>query len=499
MSEPIIIQGGMGAAVSNWRLARAVSTTGLLGVVSGTAIEGVLSLRLQNGDPDGHMRRALAHFPFPEISERILSKYFIPGGKKDDQPFRTIPMFKLNPGRELIELTVAANFVEVFLAKEGHSGLVGINYLEKIQLPILPSLYGAMLAGVDYVLMGAGIPRSIPGTLDKLALHELVSLRVNVEGADSDDTFEINFDPRSIWSEPDAPLKRPKFLAIVSSTVLAATLSKKSNGKVDGFVIEAPTAGGHNAPPRGELKLNENGEPIYGPRDVVDLELVKKLGVPFWLAGSFASPEKLKWALDQGASGIQVGTVFAFCQESGIADGLKKHIIKKALSGNLTVFTDPLASPTGFPFKVVELENSMSEKDVSDSRPRVCDLGYLRTAYKKENGTVGFRCPGEPVDIYLAKGGKIEDTIGKKCLCNAMVANIGLPQVRKDGYVEPPLITSGNDILQIADYVKEGELSYSAQDVIRHLLSEVEKPQCADTPMPINTLKRSFQESSVTN
>ena len=471
MSEPKIIQGGMGAAVSNWRLARAVSKKGLLGVVSGTAIEGVMALRLQSGDPEGHMRRALGHFPFPEIAERILSRYYIAGGKKTDESFCTIPMFKLNPDQALIELTVAANFVEVFLAKEGHHGLVGINYLEKIQLPILPSLYGALLAGVDYVLMGAGIPRFIPGTLDKLVLHAPVSLKVNVEGASSEDNFEITFDPRMINPEAREPLNRPKFLAIVSSSVLAATLSKKSNGKVDGFVIEAPTAGGHNAPPRGTLKLDEKGEPIYGARDLVDLDEVRKLGLPFWLAGSFASPEKLKYALEQGASGIQVGTVFAFCQESGIEDGLKKHIIKKAQSGDLRVFTDPLASPTGFPFKVVELEGSMSEKEVAENRPRVCDLGYLRTAYKKDDGTVGFRCPGEPADIYVRKGGKIEDTVGKKCLCNAMVANIGLPQVRKSGYVEPVLVTSGNDILQIAGYLKEGETSYSAAAVIDHLLS----------------------------
>lgn len=482
MSEPIIIQGGMGAAVSNWRLARAVSTKGLLGVVSGTAIEGVMALRLQSGDPDGHMRRALKHFPFPDISERILSRYFIPGGKNSDQPFRTIPMFKLNPDRALVELTIAANFAEVFLAKEGHSGLVGINYLEKIQLPILPSLYGAMLAGVDYVLMGAGIPRSIPGTLDRLALHEPVSLKVNVEGANSEDNFEIKFDPRIINPLAQTPLKRPKFLAIVSSSALATTLSKKSNGKVHGFVIEAPTAGGHNAPPRGALKLNERGEPTYGSRDVVDLFEIKKLGLPFWLAGSAASPEKLEAALAQGASGIQVGTVFAFCQESGIADGLKTHIIQKALTGNLKVFTDPLASPTGFPFKVVELDGSQSEKDVADTRTRICDLGYLRTAYKKEDGAVGFRCPGEPVDVYLSKGGKIEDTIGKKCLCNAMVANIGLPQVRKDGYVELPLVTSGNDILQIASYVEQGKTSYSAADVIEHLLSAPSPLKCSDLP-----------------
>ena len=71
----------MGAAVSGWKLARAVSLTGQLGVVSGTALDVVLARRLQLGDPDGHLRRALDMFPFPEIAQRVLQRYFIPGGK----------------------------------------------------------------------------------------------------------------------------------------------------------------------------------------------------------------------------------------------------------------------------------------------------------------------------------------------------------------------------------------------------------------------------------
>jgi hypothetical protein len=63
----------------------------------------------------------------------------------------------------LQELTVAANFVEVFLAKEGHGGQVGINYLRKIELPLPFACYGAMLAGVDHVLVGAGSPAELPG------------------------------------------------------------------------------------------------------------------------------------------------------------------------------------------------------------------------------------------------------------------------------------------------------------------------------------------------
>ena len=42
----------MGVATSGWRLARAVSQLGQLGVVSGTLLAVVLARRLQEGDPN---------------------------------------------------------------------------------------------------------------------------------------------------------------------------------------------------------------------------------------------------------------------------------------------------------------------------------------------------------------------------------------------------------------------------------------------------------------
>ena len=63
MSQPVIIQAGMGVGVSNWVLANAVARMGGLGVVSGTALDSVLIRRLQSGDPGGHIERALSHFP----------------------------------------------------------------------------------------------------------------------------------------------------------------------------------------------------------------------------------------------------------------------------------------------------------------------------------------------------------------------------------------------------------------------------------------------------
>src|SRR5689334_20851538 len=117
MSHPKIIQGGMGVAVSNWRLARAVSQAGQLGVVSGTALANILVRRLQLGDSGGEMRRALQHFPIPEIATRILDEYFISGGKPMNAPFKLAAMPGLQSCAGLNALTVAANFVEVFLAK----------------------------------------------------------------------------------------------------------------------------------------------------------------------------------------------------------------------------------------------------------------------------------------------------------------------------------------------------------------------------------------------
>jgi nitronate monooxygenase len=474
MSQPKIIQGGMGVAVSGWQLARAVSMLGQLGVVSGTGLAIVLSRGLQVGDASGKLRFALQHFPIPAIAERILKHHFIAGGKAPDAPFISSPLPTLRPGPALVELTVAANFVEVFLAKHGHDGLVGINFLEKMQLPTLPSLYGAMLAGVDYVLMGAGIPRSIPGALDLLAKGEPAELKIDVIGALPGEDFLSTFDPREFCAGAAPMLKRPLFLGIVASATLAMALAKKANGRVDGFVVEGDTAGGHNAPPRGAMQLNSTGEPIYGPRDVADLEKIRELGLPFWLAGSYGQPGKLAQALRQGASGIQVGTAFAFCAESGIQAELKRQTIQLAIAGQAKVFTDPVASPTGFPFKVLQLSGTLSEALQYTARERSCDLGYLRHVYRKPDGTPGYRCPAEPAEDFVRKGGAMADAEGRKCLCNGLVANIGLGQVRSETETELPLVTAGDNVSFIHRFLKPGADSYTAADVIRQLLDETE-------------------------
>jgi nitronate monooxygenase len=471
MQFPRIIQGGMGVGVSNWRLANAVSKLGQLGVVSGTALDSLFVRRIADGDPGGHMRRGLDAFPFPEMAKRIWDEYYVPGGKPAGAAYPLPPMHQRRDVRKVVELCIVSNFVEVFLAREGHKNPVGINFLEKVQMPHLSSIYGAMLAGVGYVLMGAGIPLHIPGVLDAFAAHHSSEYKLSVTGAAQAQDTAMLFDPAEYAEGPLPLLHRPRFLAIVSSNTLATTMLRRATGRVDGLVIESPTAGGHNAPPRGKLVLNASGEPVYGERDLVNLADLRTLGVPFWLAGGYGNAESVRYAIEQGAAGVQVGTAFAFSEESGLRPDLKQSLLAQAVTGSGQVFTDPLASPTGFPFKVAQVQGSYSDSEVAEARTRVCDIGLLRESYITPDGKIGYRCSAEPVANYLSKGGKVEETVGRKCLCNALFANIGHQQVRKDGSIEPPLVTVGDDLNTVAQFLAPGQSSYSAADVVESLLS----------------------------
>jgi NAD(P)H-dependent flavin oxidoreductase YrpB (nitropropane dioxygenase family) len=471
---PLVIQGGMGVGVSSWPLARAVALGGQLGVVSGTALDTLFVRRLQDGDPGGHLRRALGRFPHPRVAAEVLTRYFRRDGRPARTPYKPLALYEQVVDKVREQVTVLANFAEVLLAKEGHQGAVGINLLTKVQLPTLASLYGAMLAGVDYVLMGAGIPREIPGALDRLAEHLPAALKLELDGGEEAPGERLTFDPATLRPPAAQPLRRPRFLAIVASNSLATLLARKASGHVDGFVVEGPTAGGHNAPPRGERRHNQRGEPIYGARDHVDLGQLAALGRPFWLAGGSGSPERLAAARAAGAAGVQVGTLFALCRESGLLAALKRRVLAALRRGTVDVVTDPRASPTGYPFKVVQLEETLAQEPAYAARQRVCDLGYLRRPYRRPDGELGYRCPAEPVERFLAKGGDGAETAGRKCLCNALLADVGHGQVRPGGE-ELPLVTGGDELARLPPaLVARGD--FTAADVLAYLLA---------TPAPV--------------
>ncbi len=484
-----ILQGGMGFYVSNNDLARAVAICGQAGIVSGTGLAIVIARRLQDGDPGGHIRRALDHFPKPEIAEEIWDKYYIAGGRPNDTDYIPVPVPSHKPGKFAINLFIVANFVEIWLAKQGHNGLIGVNYLEKLQTPHLYEVFGAMLAGVDFVIVGAGLGGQFPKMIHDLYNSEAAHYKLNVTGTGSptgkgDDRypdFIMEFDPKSIISHEDfqrLELIKPLCLFIVSTPAAANILLRMSGDfPPDGFVVEGPKAGGHNAPPRGRVvELNERGEPIYNleGKDNPGYAEIKAFGLPFWIAGESCSPEALQFALEQGAQGVQIGTAFSLCRESGIQPEIKQRSVQDILNGTYDVYTSLKASPTKFPFKVVMREGTMWDLKVYNSRTRICDLGYLREAYwytsKRGEYTVGWRCSSEPIDDYILKGGKLEDTDGSMCVCNGLTETVGCGHGRGDGIAEAPLITSGDNTDFLLHMPLGDDGLYGAKDVLYYVL-----------------------------
>ena len=466
---PKIVQGGMGVGVSRWRLAQRVSRYGQLGVISATAPDNLLIRGLQNGDPDGELREALEQFPNQDIARRIFERFFIKGGKAPGERYilNQFPAFErtgdsefMLRNKELEDTLVAGAFVEVYLAKRGHTNPIGANFLNKIGWAQLPTLYGTMLAGVDVVLIGAGFPRDIPEILSSFVLRDVGKMSIPVSGK----KYNILFDPKRFATNR---LSRPIFLGIVGNHIGMRGISN-----ADGFVVEGTIAGGHNPPARSKL-LNDIGEPLYGLKDEIDFEFVatqlKQNGGHqcYWLAGNYAT--RLAEALSRGASGVQVGTPFAFCTESGITPELKQRALTAILAG-AKAYTNARASPTGFPFKELLVPGTIAFPEVYAERERRCDIGFLAELYEDDKGNIVTRCPAEPEDTYRRKGGRLEDTVGRKCLCNGLSATIGLGMPGMPG--EQPLMTSGADFTAVKDLVKKHGFEYSAEQVIDYILNK---------------------------
>ena len=374
-------------------------------------------------------------------------------------------MFDIAPSKLLIALRVCADYSMVWLAKEKNDGPIGMNYLDKIGIPHVYALVGAMLAGVDYLTVGAGIPDSFPIMIDAVLSGQLVKYPVPVSEIGRSTFHEMCFDPSGFFGENLPEMKRPAFFPVIASNLLAQVLlrMKKLQGKIDGFVIEGPTAGGHNAPPR-DHEVDASGDPVYNERDVVNFRKIADYGLPFWIGGGIASPEKLRWAISEGAVGGQIGTAFAFCQESGMDPELRRRVARLAYEGKLKIRTSSLASPTGFPFKTVEgLDGTLTDPHIQVER--ACTRGALRTLFRKIDGSIGYRCPAEPVDIYVSKGGLHEDTAGRQCICNGLLATAGLGNSDF-----PKIVTSGDDLPRLMRALMNGpDDDYTVDKVFEYL------------------------------
>ncbi len=476
-----LIQAGMGVGVSNWEMASICARiTGNIGTISGVAAEFIVTRTLQDGDPGGHMRRALNAFPYRHIAKWVRHDFFVKDGIPPDQDYKAHPVFSLKPSLKLQQLMIVSEFCLVWLAKEGHKGLISINLLEKIQITHIWYILGAMLAGVNFVTMGAGIILQVPAILDNYTKGQPASYSVGIENPEETKGEDgklitsrtITFDPEEILGGKLPKMKRPGLIAIVFNPGLAKLLLKRRPGGIQGFVIEYPTAGGHNAPPRGNEKIyDENGELFYDEaidgRDWVDLqefrEFHKKFGIPFWLAGSYGSPEGYKKARAAGANGVQVGTAFALCEDSGMLPRLRDEVRRQGWLEILKI-TREETSPTGYPINIAQIEGTMSDILTYYTRDRKCSTCALRRNVLL-NEKIVYVCAAEPEAAYINKGGKIEDTVLVLCLCNALLATAGLAN-----HGELPVVTLGKDVSCLKHLMRNEYGSYNAIDVVDYII-----------------------------
>ena len=158
--------------------------------------------------------------------------------------------------------------------------------------------------------------------------------------------------------------------------------------------------------------------------------------------------------------------------DSGLRPDLREQMLELARKNELHVRTDHRASPTGFPFKVVEVAGTIGEKATYEARPRLCDLSYLRTPVVHADGKVQYVCASEPEHKYIDKGQDPADLVDRLCLCNGLMAAVGLGQERADGYHEAPLLTLGSSANEVHEMLERFPNGWTATDLIRTLLGD---------------------------
>jgi NAD(P)H-dependent flavin oxidoreductase YrpB (nitropropane dioxygenase family) len=278
------------------------------------------------------------------------------------------------------------------------------------------------------------------------------------------------------------PLRRPAFLAIVSLEDSVRALAQSQSEAPDGFIIEHHTAGGHNAGPQGPMRKDSEGQPVYGAQDEPDLQAIRQVGLPFWLAGGYGSRERLQQALAAGATGVQVGSNFALTEESGMKSTYRAAIFNELKKGtdDAALVKTTLFSPTGFPFKVVQLADTVANEAVFAARRRVCDLGLLQRRGLSRPAADGTRrlfqrCRAGPLSDFVGKRGLPRNTEDQRCLCNGLLSCVGLGQVVKregDLVEEPAIVTLGNHLDGIRRLSRHGQVPYWVRDVVNDMLGE---------------------------
>lgn len=329
-----IVQGGMGVGVSLHPLASAVAREGGLGIVSSACLD-----RL--------------------VSKRTGKKYNV----------------------------YEAAYEEVSRAKEA-GGFAGINIMGALVRDYNDSVKGALDAGADAIISGAGLPLTLPVI---------------------------------------QPPKDTALIPIVSSTRALEIICKKWEKlgyRPDAVVLEGPLAGGHLGFKIDQIDVESNKlENLLPPVK----NMARKYGdFPVIVAGGIYTHDDIVKFLKMGADGVQMGTRFLATEESS-ASGEYKQAVINAKKEDIIVAHDP-GSPCGMPFRVIK-QSPMYVSSLKRLRPPKCDKGYVLLKDKEGKFTI---CPAK------------ESNEHHFCICNGLLSSAGYNRDK-----EEPLYTVGTNAAKI--------------------------------------------------
>lgn len=349
-----IIQGGMGVGVSLHPLASAVALEGGLGIVSSAGLDRVVSKRK---------------------------------GKKAN--------------------TYEAAYEEVSLAKSS-GGYAGINIMIALASSYEDSVRGALDAGADAIISGAGLPLNLPA------------------------------------------IKHPKDTALIPIVSSARALElicrkwERLRYRPDAVVLEGPLAGGHLGFRADQVELECNTLENLFP-SVKDIS--KKYGdFPVIVAGGIYTHDDIVRFLKMGADGVQMGTRFLATYESSATDKYKQAVINAG--ENDIIVTDKPGSPCGLPMRLIK-QSPMYVSAQKRLRPPKCDKGYVLLKDSQGNYT---RCPAKDSNEEYF------------CICNGLLSSAGY-----NSEEEEPLYTVGANacmvdrIMHVKDLMDELTAKTSVQ------------------------------------
>ncbi|GAB4490769.1 MAG: nitronate monooxygenase [Thermodesulfovibrionales bacterium] len=329
-----IIQGGMGVGVSLYPLAGAVAHEGGVGVVSSACLDRLVSKRT---------------------------------GKR------------LN--------TYDATYEEVSQAKAS-GGIAGINIMVALVRDYADSVRGALDAGADVIISGAGLPLGLPA------------------------------------------IQHPKDTALIPIVSSARALDlicrkwEKLKYRPDAVVLEGPLAGGHLGFKIDQIDSEENRLEVLLPpvKDVA-----RKYGdFPVIVAGGIYTHEDIVRFMEMGADGVQMGTRFLATEESSASPAYKAAVVG-ATDEDIMVAHDP-GSPCGLPFRIIK-QSPMYVSALKKLRKPKCDKGYVLLKDSEGKFTV---CPAK------------ESNEHHFCICNGLLSSADYNPDK-----EEPLYTVGTNASRV--------------------------------------------------